>query len=103
LLELPLVVMDQSVRVRGIHAVGTRPEFRRRGHYRQVTTEVLQYCASRYDTLVLTTGQPALYEPFGFRVVQEHIFTATVAGRYGEGTPGFRPLQAHTPADLQLL
>lgn len=107
LLELPLVVMGQSVRVGGIHAVGTRPEFRRRGHYRQVMAEVLQYCAGRYDTLLLTTGQPALYEPFGFRVVQEHIFTTPTptpaTWRSGRGTPGLRPLQTHTPADQQLL
>ena len=101
LLELPLVVMGHTVRVAGIHAVGTRPEFRRRGYYRQVMTEVLQYCAPRYDTLLLTTGQPALYEPFGFRVLQEHIFVASYPSP--GGTQGFRPWQAHAAADLQVL
>jgi GNAT superfamily N-acetyltransferase len=101
LLELPLVVMGHTVRVGGIHAVGTRPEFRRRGYYRQVMTEVLEYCAPRYDTLLLTTGQPLLYEPFGFRVVQEHIFVAPCPSH--GGTQGFRPLQAHATTDLQIL
>lgn len=100
-LELPLVVMGHPVRVGGIHAVGTRPEFRRRGYYRQVMTEVLQYCASRYDTLLLTTGQPALYEPFGFRVLQEHIFIASCPA--SGGIPGFRPLQVRAPRDLQVV
>src|SRR5262245_17824637 len=53
LLEIPLVVMGQTVRVGGIHAVGTRPAYRRRGYYRQVMTEVLQYCSRRYNTLIL--------------------------------------------------
>ena len=101
LLELPLVLMGHTVRVGGIHAVGTRPEFRRHGYYRQVMTEVLQYCASRYDTLLLTTGQPTLYEPFGFRVVQEHIFVASYPSH--GGTQGFRPMQARTAIDLQIL
>jgi GNAT superfamily N-acetyltransferase len=100
-IELPLVVMGQTVRVGGIHAVGTRPEFRRRGYYRQVMTAVLQYCVSRYDTLVLTTGQPALYEQFGFRVLPEHIFIA--AGPFRRGSPGFRPLQVDDRHDLQVL
>jgi GNAT superfamily N-acetyltransferase len=100
-LELPLVVMEHTIHVAGIHAVGTRPEFRQRGYYRQVMTEVLQYCAPRYDTVLLTTGQPALYEPFGFRVLPEHIFvTARSAHR---GTQGFRPLQTHVATALQVL
>jgi predicted N-acetyltransferase YhbS len=101
LIELPLVVMGHTVRVGGIHAVGTRPEFRRRGYYRGVMTEVLEYCASRYDTLLLTTGQPALYEPFGFRILQEHIFVA--ACRAQGGTQGFRPLQAYALTDFHIL
>jgi predicted N-acetyltransferase YhbS len=100
-LELPLVVMGQPRRVGGIHAVGTRPEFRRRGYYRQVMTAVLQYCVTRYDTLLLTTGQPALYEPFGFRVLPEHLFMASCSSV--GATRGFRPLQTQAPNDLQLL
>ena len=78
LIDMPLVVMGQTRHVGGIHAVGTRPAYRRRGHYRQVMTEVLRYCAHRYDTLMLATGQPALYEPFGFRVLQEYLFVCMV-------------------------
>ena len=100
-LGLPLVILGQTIRVGGIHAVGTRPEFRRRGYYRQVMTEVLQYCASHYDTLLLTTGQPALYEPFGFRVLPEYIFMVSCSSP--GGTAGFRPLQTHVADDLQLL
>lgn len=71
-LSMPLVVQGRTVLAGGIHAVGTHPGYRRRGYYREVMAEVLQYCASRYDTLLLTTGQPELYAPFGFRVIPEH-------------------------------
>jgi hypothetical protein len=93
--------MGQTIRVGGIHAVGTRPEYRRRGYYRQVMTEVLQHCAPRYHTLLLTTGQPALYEPFGFRMLQEHIFTVPCASP--GGVQGFRSCDPHAPSDLRLL
>lgn len=73
-LEIPMQIMGQPVTVGGIHAVSTHPEFRRRGYYREIMQEVLNYCYQKYDTLVLTTTQPELYEAFGFRVVKEHIF-----------------------------
>ena len=72
--------------------------YRRRGYYRAVMAEVLQYCAPRYDTLLLTTGQPVLYEPFGFRVLQEHLLHRTVCQQWraarvaaapSPGCPGF--------------
>jgi predicted N-acetyltransferase YhbS len=52
--------------------------------------EVLDYCAYRYDTLILTTAQPEFYEPFGFRVVGEHIFIAKCDS--AGSTDGFRLL-----------
>ena len=100
-LEIPLVVMGQTVTAAGIHAVCTRPELRRRGYYRQVMEDVLEYCSDRYHTLVLTTERPELYEPFGFRVLQEHIFTTSwaSAGR----ADGFRLLDTRAPGDVRLL
>ncbi len=100
-LEIPMQLMGQTVTVGGIHAVCTRPEFRRRGYYREVMEEVLGYCASRYETLVLTTAQPELYEPFGFRVVGEHIFTTQCDLR--GCNDGFRLLNPSNTDDLKLL
>ncbi|WP_193198973.1 GNAT family N-acetyltransferase [Nostoc sp. MG11] len=73
-LEIPMQIMGQRLTVGGVHAVATRAEFRRRGYYRQVMEEVLEYCNQHYETLVLTTLQPEFYLPFGFRIVEEHIF-----------------------------
>ncbi|MHC5740739.1 MAG: GNAT family N-acetyltransferase [Nostoc sp.] len=73
-LEIPMQIMGQRLTVGGLHGVATRAEYRRRGYYREVMEEVLGYCDRLYETLVLTTPQPEFYLPFGFRVVEEHIF-----------------------------
>lgn len=100
-LEIPMVVMGKPLTVGGIHGVCTHPDFRRRGYLRQVMAEVLDYCASRYETLFLTTDQPEFYSRFGFRVVREHAFV-TECTQHG-CTNGFRALDTQDSGDRKLL
>ena len=100
-LEIPMIVMGKKVTVGGVHAVCTHPEFRRRGYYRQVMTEVMEYCDRHYETLLLTTSQPELYSPFGFRVVEEHAFIAKCSSN--GNTDGFRLLNIQDSNDRKLL
>lgn len=100
-LELPLWIRGQATTVGGIHGVCTHPQFRRRGYFRQCMTAALDYCACRYDTLVLTTAQPELYQPFGFRIVEEHAFIAhCTSSSYASR---FRRLNLQAPGDRQIL
>lgn len=99
--EIPIQLMGERVIVAGIHGVCTHPEFRRRGYYREVMTEVLDYCDGRYKTQILTTAQPKLYEPFGFRVVEEHFFRTRCASK--SGSNNFRLLNFADANDLKLL
>ncbi len=101
LLEIPFVLMGRRGNVGGIHAVCTHPAHRRRGYFRQVMTEVLHDCDQRYETLLLYTAQPELYEPFGFRVLGEHLFRAPWSAA-PRGTGGFRQLDLYEPSDLRL-
>lgn len=100
-LEIPLQLMGEVEIAGGIHAVSTHPQFRRRGYYREVMAEVLDYCANRYKTLILTTAQPEFYQPFGFRVVQEHAFITKCDPT--DSTNGLRSLNFSEPKDLNLL
>ncbi|NJM68822.1 MAG: GNAT family N-acetyltransferase [Scytonema sp. RU_4_4] len=100
-LEIPMQLMGEMITVAGIHGVCTRPEFRRRGYYREVMQEVLDYCDKRYKTLVLTTAQPELYEPFGFRFVREHVFISK-CNTLG-GIHGLRLLDTTNIDDVKLL
>lgn len=92
--------MGEPAIVGGIHGVCTRPEFRRRGYYRQVIEEVLDYCANRYETLVLTTDRPEFYLPFGFRIVQESAFAIPLISAGGDD--GFRLLNLDVAEDKQI-
>jgi hypothetical protein len=64
-------------------------------------SEVMRWCEDRYQTLVLTTSQPFLYEPFGFRVMPECRFIGLLPGAR-EG-PGLRKLDFGRPRDVALL
>jgi len=100
-IELSLVLLGHVVRVGAIHGVATHPHYRRRGYYRQLMEEVLQDCANRYETLILTTEHPEYFEAFGFRIVNEHLFT--VRGD-SIGSPGhFRQINTRDAGDCALL
>lgn len=100
-LEIPMLIMGQPVTVAGIHAVCTHPEFRRRGYFRNCMEAALNYCAPRYDTLILTTSQPQLYLPFGFRILDEHAFVTHCAST--SHIDGFRVLNLQTFEDRHVL
>lgn len=100
-LELPLVLMGTPVVAAGIHGVATDPKFRRQGYYRKIMDEVMQYCDAKYETLVLTTEQPAYYESFGFRVIPEHV--SIVKNESAPGENGFRQVNLQHAADRELL
>ncbi|MBF2064679.1 MAG: GNAT family N-acetyltransferase [Calothrix sp. C42_A2020_038] len=100
-LEIPMRLMGKDVIVGGVHAVSTHPDHRRRGYYREIMNEVLDYCDKRYETLVLTTSNPEFYQPFGFRFLQEHSFQATCSS--SGGTNGMRLLDTSDVDDVKLL
>jgi len=101
-LELPLWIMGEAVTVGGIHAVSTHEQFRRRGYFRNCMTAALDYCAPRYQTLLLTTSQPELYLPFEFRLVEEHAFITHCASKSASNS-SFRVLNLQSSADVHIL
>jgi len=100
-IELSLILLGEKVIVGSIHGVATHPDCRRRGYYRQVIEEALRYCEQRYATQILTTEHPEYFEPFGFRVVQEHGFTVRL--RSTGQRDGLRLYNPHDAQDIALL
>ncbi len=85
LLEMPYVIKGERRRLGGVHAVCTLESERRRGHYRRIMEELLEFCDGRFETLELCTENPEYYEPFGFRIIPEQRFVADVAWVGGNG------------------
>jgi len=100
-IELSLVLQGDIVKVGSIHGVATLPNYRGRGLFRKAMEAALEHCASRYETLILTTEHPEYFEPFGFRVVREHLFTSE-ANSTGKAD-GFRLIDSKVDDDIVLL
>lgn len=100
-IELSLIVLGQQTTVGSIHGVATHPDYRHRGYFRQVMEEALRYCESRYTTLILSTEHPEYFQPFGFRIVQEHGFTSRLQSTSRKES--LRLLNLHDPQDIVLL
>lgn len=98
---LPLVLVGREIVVGSVHAVATHPAHRRRGHYGRLMDEVLRDTAGRYDTLVLTTESPEYYEPYGFRIIEEHAFRIRCDA--APAPARMRRLDLDAPGDIAVL
>lgn len=100
-LEIPLVVGGREVLAGGLHSVATQLAYRGRELSRTLMQEALAHCDARYQTVVLTAGQPQIYERHGFRVVPEHRFLCDSPPTAGHD--GWRTLDLAASSDLELL
>jgi len=101
LLDMSYVVDGERLQFGGVHAVITLESERRRGHFQRIMEELLDYSDSRFAALELGTENPEFYEPFGFRVVPEYRFTASVESVGGKA--GFRAIDPRSADDVALL
>lgn len=100
---LPLMANGKIVRAAQLHAVATRPHWRRRGLFTDLMTRVLDYAEGRFDRLLLFTAEPALYAPFGFRHLPQHIFTGHLAVSGDADAMSCRSLSLDDPDDCTLM
>lgn len=101
---LPLRMEGRDVLAGQLQGVATRLAYRRCGLFHDLMDKVLTFAAGYYAFLLLYTETPALYEPFGFRLLQEHSFTGRLQAA------GFDPaardaciLSMQQPEDVALL
>ena len=101
LYERQLWLSGKKVAAFGVQSVAVRPEWRGRGLFRDLMTRVLDFADSRSRLVILVTGTPELYAPFGFRKIGETIFSGKVSR--GALRPGSRRLSLNDDSDLALL
>jgi GNAT superfamily N-acetyltransferase len=88
--------------VAGIHAVCTHPAHRGRGLLRRPMVEALAWLDARWETALLWTDKPGLYQRYGFEVREELAFVGALPP-LPAGAPAGRPLDPDRPEDLPLL
>lgn len=95
---------SEKVSVGHLLSVATRPAFRRRGLFNNLMQRVLAFASTCYDCLILYTNTPALYEPQGFRILEEHFFRGRLRASTGDRVPvETRLLSVRDPTDLTLI
>ncbi|WJE54966.1 GNAT family N-acetyltransferase [Bacillus cereus] len=99
---LPMLVNGEQVHAVGIQSVMTHPKYRRKGLMKQLFSKVLQEIDTKYECAILFTEKPELYEPFGFRVVQEHLMTSSCDNEQPRSS-SLRKLNFYDEKDMQLI
>ncbi len=103
-LSLPLLIDGRAVAAGGIYGVCTHPDYRGRGLCRETMTAATAWCNERFETTLLFTGIPKMYEPHGFRAIQEHNFVIRdVSALKQRGTSNLRRLDWSLDEDVALL
>ncbi|MCM2472766.1 GNAT family N-acetyltransferase [Rhizobium sp. CG5] len=101
LYERRLWLSGQQVVAFGVQSVATRPEWRRKGLFSDLMRRALDYADKRSSLIILATGTPDLYRPFGFRQIKEMWFSSKLMRH--NSVNRFRELSLETEGDIALL
>lgn len=98
----PLVIHGRQVRAVGYQSGAVRPEYRGQGLYRDLMQRALAWAeAQGFELGMLLTDKPGLYEPYGFRVIEQHMFHGPIPA----AAPALpcRDLSIENDADVALM
>ncbi|MET3613471.1 GNAT superfamily N-acetyltransferase [Rhizobium aquaticum] len=71
---MPMMIGGREVKAAGYQSGAVRPEYRGRGLYRGLMKSALAWAAqTEHEAGILLTDKPALYEPYGFQIVDQFI------------------------------
>ncbi|MGF9693614.1 GNAT family N-acetyltransferase [Rhizobium sp. 0TCS1.26] len=101
--SMPMMMDGKHIKAAGWQSGAVRPEWRGRGLFRDLMQITFDRCrAAGFETILLTTRHPALYQPLGFRTVPQWRFSGPVPALPG-GIPPARRLDIRQPGDLALI
>ncbi|AYG57831.1 GNAT family N-acetyltransferase [Rhizobium jaguaris] len=101
--SMPLIINGRVVRAAGYQSGAVRPEWRGRGLYRDLMQRAFARTkAEGFELDILLTDKPALYERYGFRAFQQHVFVGPPPETAGPLPPA-RRLSLQDPGDMRLL
>ncbi|CAN7588109.1 GNAT family N-acetyltransferase [Rhizobium sp. LjRoot254] len=98
----PLIIDGRRVRAVGYQSGAVRPEYRGRGLYRDLMQRAFAWAkAEGFELGMLLTDKPGLYEPYGFRVIEQHMFRGPMPA--GATALPCRQLSIENDADVALI
>lgn len=100
---LPMAIDGRAVRAAGLQSGAVRPEFRGLGLFRDLIEKALTWCDDQgFETVLLYTDKPGLYEKHGFVVLPQSRFLAETCVT-GRAIPPPRRMDLGDPDDLALI
>ncbi|MGG4554262.1 GNAT family N-acetyltransferase [Paenibacillus humicus] len=101
---LELIINGEKKKAIQIGTVMTHPEYRRRGLSASLMNKVLEEYENEYDFMYLFANNTVLdfYPKFGFKAVEEHLFSMDFTPSQFEYT-GIRKLNVSQADDLRLI
>ncbi|MBB3567761.1 GNAT family N-acetyltransferase [Rhizobium sp. BK491] len=101
--SMPMIINGRVVKAAGYQSGAVRPEWRKRGLYRDLMQRAFSHTATEgYELDLLLTDKPALYERYGFRMLPQHIFVAQTP-TLQKSDLSARQLSLEAPDDLRLI
>ncbi len=101
--SMPMMIDGRLVKSAGFQSGAVRPEWRGRGLYRDLMNRAFGWCdVQGFELRLLLTDKPALYEPYGFRVLPQHQFSGPSPAEVKPTRPA-RTLSIGNPDDLALV
>ncbi|MFI4937932.1 MAG: GNAT family N-acetyltransferase [Candidatus Berkiellales bacterium] len=102
LLPFEVLVEGSSYHAAAVHGICTQEAHRRKGYFRQLMIEALDYIEHHYDLSFLFTDQPELYEQFGFKITDEYDFIYEISAPSKQANL-LRNIDLDDPNDLALM
>lgn len=101
---LELIINGEKKKAIQIGTVMTHPEYRRRGLSASLMNKVLEEYENKYDFMYLFANKTVLdfYPKFGFKAVEEHLFSMDFTPSQFEHT-GIRKLNVSQADDLRFI
>ena len=101
--SMPMIINGRVVKAAGYQSGAVRPEWRKRGLYRDLMQRAFAHTVTEgYELDLLLTDKPALYERYGFRILPQHIFVAQTP-TLQKSDLSARQLSLEAPDDLRLI
>lgn len=97
------IIDGEPVAAAGIQSVMTLPSERGKGYMKKLMNLVLEDLTNHYSFIFLQTEIPALYEKYGFKKVEEHIFVTEAFQNPSIRNSSLKKLDFLTKSDAEII